>query len=112
MFNSTKFKEALIHLDKYGGVLISCDSIKNWQSQDEYFDNATFASMMKAGSISRAKIDSTWVDAMGPSLEDLEKIKMLDISVLISAHGAPLLEKAKKAIINSIDDIAGFLARR
>lgn len=94
-FTSTRFKESLLLLERSGGVLISCDSIKNWTEKDEFFDDATFAMMEKAGSIGHAKIDSTWLNAMKPSREEIESLSKWSFATLITSHGKPLLANAK-----------------
>ncbi len=101
-FQSTKKKEALLVLAREGGVLIACDSIKNWTKKDEFFDDETFEFMKKSGSIGEALIDTTWVSAMQPQKIELEKILKLNFKHLLSAHGEPLKNKAKAAVEKSI----------
>ena len=104
-FGSTTFPEALILLNKEGGILISCDSIKNWTKKDKYFDDPTFENMKRVGSIGEAKIDKTWLQAMNPSKAELEKMSELKFTTLLSAHGEPLQNNAKSAVQASIKDI-------
>jgi len=103
IFTSTAFPEALILLNIHGGILISCDSIKNWTKRDQYFDKETFELMKRSGSIGEAKIDSTWVQAMKPSREEIKKISQLQFMHLLSAHGEPLKNRAKAAVLHSIN---------
>jgi len=104
-FKSTLQPEALILINKDGGILIACDSIKNWTKKDGFFDDETFAMMTKLGSIGEAKIDSTWLGAMKPSKEELAKILTLKFEHLLSAHGEPLKKRAKSAVSYSINNI-------
>jgi hypothetical protein len=104
-FQTTKLKEAVILLNSDGGILISCDSIKNWTKQDHFFDEKTFLLMKEAGSVGEAIIDNTWLSAMAPKKNELEKILSLDFKHLLSAHGEPLKYKAKSAIAHSIEKI-------
>ncbi len=103
VFQTTQHKEALIVLDsEQGGVLVSCDSIKNWTRKDEFLDAETFELMRKSGSIGQALIDQTWLSAMQPAQEELEKILSLDFKHLLSAHGDALKNDAKSAVRKSI----------
>lgn len=102
-FTTTNFPEALIVLNTHDGILISCDSIKNWTKQDEYFDEQTFKLMKDGGSVGEAKIDATWLAAMNPSRDELEKIRALQFATLLSAHGEALKHRAKTAVNASID---------
>lgn len=104
-FKSTKSPEALVLLKKEGGILISCDSIKNWTKQDQFFDKSTFDLMKKINSIGEAKIDSTWRSAMEPSTLELKKLGHLKFRHLISAHGTPLLDLAQEKVQRSILEI-------
>src|SRR5580704_7512647 len=76
-FKTTTLPEALIVLNIEDGILISCDSIKNWTKKNEYFDEETFELMKRSGSIGKAKIDATWIQAMNPSKDEIEKISIL-----------------------------------
>lgn len=104
-FKTTSFPEGLILLNTEGGILISCDSIKNWTSKDEYFDDETFALMNRSGSIGEGKIDATWIQAMNPSKTEIGKISDLKFINLLSAHGAPLKGNAKAAVQRSINRV-------
>lgn len=105
IFKSTKFIEALLLIKKSASILVSCDSIKNWQMKDQYFSDETFEMIKTAGSCGPAKIDKTWLDAMHPSREELKAIGNLDFSILISAHGLPLIHNAKQTVLSSVDDV-------
>ncbi|HXW60276.1 MAG TPA: hypothetical protein VEK06_01940, partial [Myxococcota bacterium] len=108
-FKTTKFPEALILLHQDDGILISCDSIKNWTKKDRFFDEKTFSLMKAAGSIGEAAIDETWLNAMKPAKEEIEGLLSLKFSSLISAHGSPLLHKAKAALKSSIQKLSGLV---
>lgn len=104
-FTSTNFPEALILININGGILLSCDSIKNWTIKDEYFDEETFALMKSSGSIGEANIDATWLSAMNPSTQELKKILDLNFVTLLSAHGEALKNRAKISVERSIKHV-------
>lgn len=101
-FNSTQFKEGVLLVEESGGILISCDSIKNWQSKDKLFSDESFAMMQDSEAIGTATIDGTWLNAMKPSKEEIEALGDLNFSILITAHGPPLKKSAKAALNTSI----------
>lgn len=101
-FTTIRHPEAVLLIEKAGGVLITCDSIKNWQEKDSYFDDDTFASMQSAGAIGEANIDTVWLSAIQPSNTDLASIGELDFSIVITAHGKPLILDAKQKVLSSI----------
>jgi hypothetical protein len=100
-FTTTQFPEGLIVLHQDNGVLISCDSIKNWTTKDQFFDDKTFALMKESRSVGEALMDQTWLSAMKPSKEEVEQLLSLYFTHLISAHGSVLLNNAKEALKKS-----------
>jgi hypothetical protein len=103
-FKTTKFKEFLLLLEPSEKILIACDSIKNWQKKDQFFDDKTFEMMKIAGSIGPGKIDATWLQAMNPLKEEIRAIGDLAFTILLSAHGEPLKDQVKQIINSSIQD--------
>lgn len=49
VFDSIPASEAFLFLERSGGILISCDSLQNMTSFDEYFDAPSTKIMEKAG---------------------------------------------------------------
>jgi hypothetical protein len=108
-FHSTSYPEALIILDINDGILVSCDSIKNWLKKDIYFDDASYELMRNSSALGRAHIDPTWLGAMKPSKKELAKISELKFNSLLSAHGDPLLGNARAAVLQSIGRVSSCL---
>jgi hypothetical protein len=101
-FATAKFPEAMIHINKHDGILISCDSIKNWQTADKYFSEETAEAYQKQGFFGQATISKVWQQAMGIKATDFERLKELPFRHLLSAHGEPLLDTAYKAVLDTI----------
>lgn len=106
---STKHKEALLLLERDGGILISCDSIKNWQEKDQYFSDEIYKMMNEGHLIGPAKIDSTWLRAMQPAKTDLLALKDISFTILITAHGKPLTHNARETLSSSIAEAIKFI---
>ncbi|MCF6764209.1 hypothetical protein L3V82_00380 [Thiotrichales bacterium 19S3-7] len=104
-FIHSNFPEACLYLNTNGGVLISCDSIKNWIDQDPYFSDETAKLYRSQNFFAKASISDIWIQATGVKRQDFEPILALDFKHLLSAHGAVLLNDAKVCLIESLAKI-------
>ena len=94
VFETSNQPEALLHLDREGGILISCDSLQNWEEVDEFFDDATAKTMADMGFIQAANIGPGWRQFSEPEASDFARIKALSFRHLLSAHGTPIRDQA------------------
>lgn len=104
-FSTSKEPEGALLLEQEGGILITCDSIKNWVQPDEYFSKATWDSFQEGGLIGEAGIARIWLQGTGTKEKDFKKILNLEFRHLLSAHGDPLMNDAKKHVAKSVDSI-------
>lgn len=102
-FETTREPEAILYIDSLDGVLVTCDSIKNWTEVDEYFGEQTATEFLKLGLIAPASIDKVWLGAMMPQKSDFLRLLQLRFKHLLSAHGRPLLMTAKEELKSSIE---------
>lgn len=93
-FETTAYPEAIMHIARQGGILVTCDSIKNWTRIDEYFSENTAQEFLAQGLIKPVSIDKVWLGAMKPKNSDFARVKRLIFRHLISAHGQPLIDTA------------------
>jgi hypothetical protein len=106
VFEATTQPEGIIHIDRDGGILITCDSIKNWTHIDNYFSEQTGKAFMQQGLIKSANVDTVWVNAMHPKLHDFKRLlASFKFQNLLSAHGQPLLNSAYTQVSQSIDQL-------
>lgn len=98
LFETAKQPEGIIYLSRQGGMLITCDSIKNWTHVDKFFSKETGDLFSSTGSIKPANIDDIWINALSIQPSDFIRFKSLPFHHLISAHGEPLIDNAKKLI--------------
>jgi hypothetical protein len=102
VFETSQHPEGILHLDREGGILITCDSIKNWEAADAYF-SAESAKLYEAGGLfGTATISNVWKEACKVQPSDFEKLKALKFKHLLSAHGDPLLNSAYEAVCERI----------
>lgn len=102
VFETSTQPEGILHIDREGGILISCDSIKNWTHQDAFFSDETAALYHKMGFFGSATISNIWLQACQVQKQDFERLLMLPFKHLISAHGEPLLNVAHEKVASSI----------
>lgn len=98
-FTGSRRPETALHLARHGGVLLTCDSVQNWEG---IVGLSLMAKVMTPllGFRGRAVIGPLWRKAnepkdgagFGPRYEDLLK---LDFRHLLSAHGPPLKDTAR-----------------
>ena len=95
-----------MHIDREGGILITCDSIKNWTHIDEYFSEKTGKEFLEQGLIKPLSIDKVWLGAMNPKNSDFASIKKLHFRHLISAHGKPSKDTANTQLLSVLEALA------
>lgn len=98
VFGTSKMPEALLRLDRDGGVLVAADSLQNWAEVDEYFDEPSKAKMTEMGFIQPANIGPGWLHACSPEASDFARLGALEYRHLLPGHGTPLLRDAKSEV--------------
>ncbi|MEA0970518.1 hypothetical protein Megvenef_00484 [Candidatus Megaera venefica] len=102
IYATANFPEAVIYIKQHDGILLSCDSIKNWLSADEYFSEQTAATYKEQVFFGKATISKIWQQAMAVKASDFERLKQLSFRHLLSAHGEPLLNTAYQDVLDTI----------
>jgi hypothetical protein len=105
-FETTLLPEAILHIARLGGILITCDSVKNWTKIDEYFSKKTGKELLDQGLIKPASIDKIWLGAMKPNNSDFARLKNLNFRHLLSAHGQPIIDTANKQLMPVLEEFA------
>jgi hypothetical protein len=67
IFETSIQPEGILHIDRDGGILISCDSIQDITSTDEFYSTDTAKSFQEQGLVKAANISSIWLGATCPS---------------------------------------------
>lgn len=96
-FRTSKLPELILHLDRHGGILISCDALQNWERADPYFSEETRLLMADLGYFQRANFGPLWRSLNDPSEEDFLRLEELSFDHVLCGHGQPLLGGAKAA---------------
>lgn len=102
IFETSNFPEGILHLAREGGILITCDSIKNWVAADSFFSAETAKLYETLGFFGAASISSVWKQACNVNASDFVRLKTFSFQHLFSAHGEPLLNNAHELVTETI----------
>lgn len=93
-FQTTRLPEGILHLKRDGGILIACDALQNWISDDEFFSDVSRDRMQEMGFFTPANLGPVWCQAAAPGGEDFLRLKTLNFKHALCGHGEPLRETA------------------
>ena len=105
IFQTIPAPEAVICLQRNGGILISGDSLQNMTGPDDFFDEASAQFMDKAGFFRSGNIGPAWRAKLQPNVSDFERILALEFKHLLPSHGDPLLDNAHQVVGQTVKDI-------
>jgi hypothetical protein len=98
-FAGSRTPETAIHLERHGGVLLTCDSVQNWETTTGC---STLGGLMARmlGFKGRACIGPGWRKQSEPKdgkgfAPDFERLVELEWKHVLSGHGAPLKDTAR-----------------
>lgn len=87
-------KEALLHIDREGGILISGDCLQNWGKADEYFSFPARVMMKWMGFIKPYNVGPGWLKSAKPDRAEVSALADLAFEHLLPAHGSPVIGNA------------------
>jgi hypothetical protein len=102
VFETSKHPEGILHLARGGGILITCDSIKNWLGADQFFSTDTAKLYEELGFFGAASVSNVWKQACDVNSSDFLRLKSLEFHHLLSAHGEPLMNNAYELVTKTI----------
>jgi len=102
IFETSEHPEGILHIAQQGGILIACDSIKNWLKADQFFSPESAKLYEEQGFFGIASISNVWKQACKVKPSDVKRLKSLKFQHLISAHGDPLMDTAYEDIAKTI----------
>jgi len=105
VFETSKYPEGILHIDQEGGILITCDSVKNWLTPDRFFSIETAKLYEEQGFFGPATVTNVWRHACDVKASDFIRLKSLKFRHLLSAHGDPLLNNAHEQLTKIISGI-------
>lgn len=102
---STKPPEAVLVLDRSGGVLVTGDSLQNWQQPDAYFSGFGKVMMRVMGFIKPFNVGPAWFKNAKPDHAELRAVLDLPFDHLLPAHGSPVVGGAKESYRPAIERV-------
>ena len=96
-FKTCKRPEAILRLDREGGIMIACDSLQNWVEPDEFCLDETVANMRGMGFFTAANLGPAWMHESAPQAEDFKRLKLIPFKHALCGHGVPLRDTAQQA---------------
>jgi len=110
-FQNATSPEFPILLQREGGILITCDSVQNWNKKDLKIGSFIGGIVTRfLGFLGPAKIGPMWLKTVspesGPNLSfDFDRLLTLNFKHLLSGHGSPLLYDAKTSLSNEVQRV-------
>jgi len=102
VFETSVHPEGILHVAQEGGILITCDSIKNWLAPDQFFSIETSKLYEKQAFFETASVSNVWKQACNVKASDFVRLKLISFHHLLSAHGEPLLNNAYEQLTKTI----------
>ena len=90
-FTTTTRPEGILRLDREGGIMIACDSLQNWVAPDEFFDDATIATMKTMNFFTPTSIGLAWIHGSEPKPDDFVRLKHVPFHHALCGHGEPAI---------------------
>jgi hypothetical protein len=102
----TRPPEALLVLEREGGLVVAGDSLQNMAAVDSYFNWFGALMMKRLGFIVPHNVGPGWLKQAKPSASDLRGVLELPFEHVLPAHGAPVMGGAKAAYRPAIERAA------
>jgi len=103
-FETSLQPETLILLERDGGILMSCDSLQNWSTVDEFFSEQGKIALTEFGMIKPANLGKGWLNKCKPKADDFNRLLQLNFEHLLPSHGTPIIGSAKQQFTKTIVD--------
>ncbi|MFO0551495.1 MAG: hypothetical protein U0271_24110 [Polyangiaceae bacterium] len=105
LFDSTP-PEALLVLERQGGIVVSGDALQNWDQPDEFFSTIGKVMMRVMGFIKACNVGPAWLKQAKPAPERLRGVLELPFENVLPAHGRPVLGGAREKFRPAIERAA------
>ena len=107
-FETPKAPEAILLLERNGGILVSCDSLQNWLGGDRFFDDESTKMMGEFGFFKAANVGPAWKRQADPKAADFAALKSLSARRLLERpRCTPPGRRARPALL----DVQGAVRR-
>ncbi len=94
--DSSRPAEALLHLDRDGGILVSGDCLQNIARPDGFYNLAARVMMRMMGFLKPHNVGPGWLKAAKPDPDEIRARLGSDFAHVLPAHGTPVLGDAAR----------------
>jgi len=105
-YETSKRPEGLLLLEHEGGILISADSLQNWEA-DDFFSPIAKLIVRLGGYFRPANVGPAWRKKCQPQASDFARVKALNFRHLIPSHGKPIKNTARKDFTKTFKELYG-----
>jgi hypothetical protein len=95
-FVSVPGGEALLLLEREGGIVIAGDSLQNWTAPDAYMNWPGRWALRLMGFLAPHNVGPGWLKQLKPAAEELEGILALPFEHVLPSHGDPVIGGARE----------------
>ena len=95
LFQSSRLPEALLVMDRDGGILVAADALHNTPAPDEFVSWLARLVMNRAGFSVAYNVGPGWLRSCSPTVEDLRTILNLEFEHVLPGYGNPVIGDAK-----------------
>jgi hypothetical protein len=96
IFATSRLPEALLLIERNGGILVSADALHNTPSPDEFVSWLARRMMNRAGFSVAYNVGPGWLRSCEPTAEDVRSILALEFQHVLPGHGDPVIGNAKE----------------
>jgi hypothetical protein len=108
VFETSILPEGVLHIEREGGILLSCDSIQNITDTDRFYSPETAKSFQDQGLVKPANISPIWLGATQTKSTNFHKLlKTMHFRHLITAHGELLMNVAYEQVSTTVKRVFG-----
>ncbi len=107
VFRHTQLPEAIVRIDRAGGILVACDALQNWLAPDAFFSEESRQTMAEMGFFQEANIGPVWQQVNAPQAADFQRLQALPFRHALCGHGQPLRERAHEAYAQRFAQVFG-----
>jgi hypothetical protein len=97
IFEHTRLPEAILRIDRQGGILVAADALQNWIGPDAFFSDDSRKTMTEMGFFQPANLGPVWVQINDPKAEDFARLAEWPFRHTLCGHGSPLRNVAHEA---------------
>ncbi|MFT7579162.1 MAG: hypothetical protein ACI9MR_000824 [Myxococcota bacterium] len=102
-FKTTKVSEGMILLEREGGILVTGDSLQNWNRTDRFFSLPARLMMKMMGFIKPHNLGPGWVKTAKPAGAEIRSVLEMPFEHILPAHGEEVIGDAKSKFQPAID---------